>query len=309
MNEIERVQRGVALVMAAIRYATRQHWPVVPCFQPTADECACARGAACPSPGKHPRLKGWVEAATTVVAIIEDLWERRPLSNIAIATGAGSDLVALDIDVKANGPASLARLDATHGALPLTPTQRSGGGGVHYFFAYPGGLIPNLTGDQAIAPGVEVKGDGGLIMMAPSLHVSGKFYEWVEGRSPDDVSLAPMPAWLLALILQAKHAKTDRPGRWATRRASGPTTGLWPLILAWLEARGPVRGPDGRGNFGTHCIMPRHVDRRPSLDVHPLKGFICRSCGASGGLRELARRLGIQPGDRLVIPVQGGPQP
>ena len=41
---------------------------------------------------------------------------------------------------------------------------------------------------------------GGLIVVAPSIHVSGNRYEWIKDYSPFDRTPAEAPAWLLKLM-------------------------------------------------------------------------------------------------------------
>lgn len=66
-------------------------------------------------------------------------------------------------------------------------------------------------------------------------------------------------------------------------------------LKTWLESvRGPVvwNGPEGR----VRCPDPLHEDKHASCDFNAEKGtFICRSCGAKGDARELARLLGVAP--------------
>lgn len=50
----------------ALWYATVKGWAVFPCH--TVDEngvCSCYAREKCENPGKHPRIKGWKEQATT----------------------------------------------------------------------------------------------------------------------------------------------------------------------------------------------------------------------------------------------------
>jgi hypothetical protein len=117
--------------------------------------------------------------------------------NVGIVTGAVSGLVVLDVDAAHGGDASLAELELEHGPLPATIEAKSGGGGRHLYFAHPGGEVHNRAG---IAPGIDLRGDGGCIVAPPSIHPSGKRYVWRPGRGPDDARLAPLPAWLLALL-------------------------------------------------------------------------------------------------------------
>jgi bifunctional DNA primase/polymerase-like protein/primase-like protein len=115
-----------------------------------------------------------------------------PDAGIAVVTGSISGVVVLDIDLRHDGEASLERLQQQHDRLPMTLECRSGGGGRHLYFAHPGGLVRNRVG---LAPGVDLRGDGGYVVAPPSLHASGQRYAWVE--TPDNVALASLPAWML----------------------------------------------------------------------------------------------------------------
>jgi hypothetical protein len=119
---------------------------------------------------------------------------RWPQANVAIVTGAVSGLVVLDVDPKHEGAASLSRLEREHGPLPFTVEAVSGGGGRHLYFAHPGGQVHNRV---ALAPGIDLRGDGGVIVAPPSVHPSGARYAWRAQHAPQDVPLAPLPRWLL----------------------------------------------------------------------------------------------------------------
>jgi hypothetical protein len=139
------------------------------------------------------------------------LWERRsgslgrrrglplwwPQANIAIATGALSGLVVLDVDSYKGGADSLRALEQCYGPLPETVQQLTGGGGAHYLFAHPGSHIGNST--DKVGGGIDIRGDGGYIIAPPSLHKSGTRYSWEASSEPDETALASMPDWLLAL--------------------------------------------------------------------------------------------------------------
>jgi hypothetical protein len=61
-------------------------------------------------------------------------------------------------------------------------------------------------------------------------------------------------------------------------------------VEAALQARGAVRR--GR-HLRFACVA--HPDERPSADFDPVQGvWICRSCHAGGGARDLAQRLGLE---------------
>jgi hypothetical protein len=124
-------------------------------------------------------------------------WFSRPSdANLAIVTGGISGLLVLDVDVGHGGRESLARLERQLGALPFGPAVATGGGGLHLYFAHPGGHVANRA---AIAPGLDVRCDGGYVVAPPSIHPSGNPYRWVDGRRYDQVRLPPMPEWLRRL--------------------------------------------------------------------------------------------------------------
>jgi hypothetical protein len=50
-----------------------------------------------------------------------------------------------------------------------------------------------------------VRGDGGYVIVPPSLHASGRRYAWEINHHPDDTPLAPMPPWLVALCQETKR--------------------------------------------------------------------------------------------------------
>lgn len=123
--------------------------------------------------------------------------------------GRKSGLVALDVDPRSGGDASLCELIEAHGELPNTLEAITGGGGSHLFFAHPGVSFKNSA--SVLGEGLDVKTDGGYVVAAPSLHASGKRYEWRTRRSP-----ASMPGWLLKLLT------TEKPPAPATAKPSSP---------------------------------------------------------------------------------------
>jgi len=182
---------------AALAYA-RRGWPVFPLHNPDPHRgCSCLEAKACRSPGKHPRTRKGLKDASTDPAQIRQWWRLYPLANVGIAMGRKSGLVAIDVDPRAGGDASLCELLEKYGELPNTLEAVTGGGGSHIFFAHPGVSFKNSS--SSLGEGLDVKTDGGYVVAAPSLHASGKRYQWRARRSP-----AHMPGWLLKLLTQEK---------------------------------------------------------------------------------------------------------
>ena len=192
----------------AERYA-QLSWYVLPVYGIVEGQCTCGQGESCSSPGKHPRIPAWQNQATTDVATIRRWWKTWPHANIGVVAGK-SGLVVLDIDPKHGGDNSLDELIAEHGALPDTREQITGGGGRHILFKHPGGYIQNRQDQSSIAPGVDIKANGGFFVAAPSLHSSGNRYQW-DGL--EDAGTAELPAWLKQLLMSkpTTNGKTKRP--------------------------------------------------------------------------------------------------
>lgn len=115
---------------------------------------------------KHPLIR-WKEGATTDAAQIRAWWTAWPLAMIGMPTGARSGVDVLDLDRK-NATDGVANLLAT-GVDPyaLTPiVAQTPSGGLHFFLAH-GGPLKNSAG--ILAEGVDVRGDGGFVILPPSI--------------------------------------------------------------------------------------------------------------------------------------------
>lgn len=188
--------------------------PVFPCF------------------GKIPvaGLK-WKEMASQDPDDIRRTFTRSDATHIGMPTGQASGLVVIDIDIK-DGAQGGAWLDAHALAIPATLMAQTQSGGVHLYFRAPA-MLRNSAGK--IAPGVDVRGDGGYVIVPPS-----PGYIWI---AHDDV--APLPEWIYeaasvtpqTIIVQPVHRTILDGGS--------------PYALAGLEAEcANIRNaPDGAKHF------------------------------------------------------------
>jgi hypothetical protein len=144
--------------------------------------------------GKRP-LTAWLEFQGRLAARaeVEHWFDRWPEANVGIVTGAVSGLIVVDVDERHGGVRSLAALESEHGPMPHTITAATGGGGRHLYFAHPGRFVHNRVG---LAPGIDLRGDGGCVVAPPSLHPSGRRYSWLSGCAPGEAPLGAPPAWL-----------------------------------------------------------------------------------------------------------------
>jgi len=148
--------------------------------------------------GKRPLVR-WEEFQHRLPTKQEvDAWfERWPKANVGIVTGRVSGLVVLDIDPRHDGDDSIIILERKHGPLPHSIEALTGGGGRHVYFDYPGEETHNKVG---LAPGIDLRGDGGLVVAPPSVHPSGRLYAWEVSHDPEETPLAPLPLWLRSLV-------------------------------------------------------------------------------------------------------------
>jgi len=174
---------------AALRYAEKG-WRVFPLHNPTADGCTC-EDRDCKSIGKHPRTATGSHSASTNQKIIRAWWERWPDANIAIATGPGSGIIALDVDGE-KGQASLKALGEIPDTLRVLTGRTGASGertGFHLYFVCPAGVtLSNQPG--LLGVGLDIRAAGAYIVAPPSLHTSGLYYEWDNEQSP----IANLPA-------------------------------------------------------------------------------------------------------------------
>ncbi len=145
-----------------------------------------------------------------------------PDANIGIITGFISGLVVLDVDTRHGGDDSLSDLERHHEPLPKTVEAVTGGGGKHIYFLHPGGIVRNKVG---LAPGIDLRGDGGLVVAPPSVHPSGRHYTWAASRQPDEVPLAPMPSWLLELASEPRASSGHPLTHWRQLLKEGVSEG------------------------------------------------------------------------------------
>ncbi|MCC7572644.1 MAG: bifunctional DNA primase/polymerase, partial [Candidatus Methanofastidiosum sp.] len=136
---------------------------------------------------------------------IDGWWSQWPNANIGIVTGSISRLLVLDIDGE-EGRQSLkiASKDATIN----TPVARSSRGKHYYFRA--NRIFRTCAG---ILPGVDVRCEGGIIVAPPSVHPSGRVYEWEKSIFGND--LEDTPTWLSEIL-------SEREGKDKAKEATIP---------------------------------------------------------------------------------------
>jgi Bifunctional DNA primase/polymerase, N-terminal/Primase C terminal 1 (PriCT-1) len=162
---------------------------------------------------KTPYTEHGYKSATTDAAQIQSWWNRYPSANIGVACDA-SQLLVLDIDPRNGGDRTLAQLQSEYGELPHGPRSRTGGGGSHYFY-----IAPAFRPVGKLGNGVDVKYHG-YVVLPPSLHESGRRYEWLV--APDETELPALPAaWRSRLLTGSTNSTAASNARSLVYRDGG----------------------------------------------------------------------------------------
>lgn len=286
-------------------------WRLVPLHSVRADDrCTCGHTETAPkvcecgdpacskrhgegSIGKHPRIPGWANAASSDPDEIVQWGARWPGCNVGVATGQASGVIVLDVDTYKGGAESLAALEAKHGALPRTAISRTGGGGLQYFFQAGDTPIHNSAG--RLGRGLDFRAEGGQVVLPPSVSGRGP-YSWV--HAPWDVPPAPAPSWLLAPL-----GRSTAPAAAPSERGHFPAATLEVLEQAAeaLANHGPAVDGDGGGLHTVHAAaILTHDFALTEEEAWPLFEAWNRTCVPPWDLEELRVRLarGLKYGKR-----------
>jgi hypothetical protein len=228
----------------------------------------------CVPGGKEPLTRRGHLDASTDPRKIKAWWTRHPDANIGIPTGERSGLLVLDVDVdeEKDGFAGLASLTSS---LPDTYAVRTGGGGAHFYFRYPPGSNIRNSADK-IAPGVDIRGEGGYVIAAPS-RTTGPY------AVVDEQPLAAMPAWLLEAL--RSHPRASVSAQTPPIPARGDTTppevlpeGGRNVTLTSIAGRLRAQGHDDARLLSAlerindnQCVPPL-----PAPEVHKIARSVCR---------------------------------
>lgn len=159
---------------------------------------------------KRPPMTAWQDAASAearpIRAWFDGIYRKH---GVGIATGHladGAQFFVLDLDERDefSGSDNLAALEEVHGKLPDTIISLTGSGSTHRFYRVPAGH-ETPRNDQAgkLGQGIDVRGEGGQVVVAPTIHPNGNPYAWESGHGPGQIDMAEAPAWLLDLLKPA----------------------------------------------------------------------------------------------------------
>ena len=146
--------------------------------------------------------------ATTDCDVARARWKGRPAANIGAATGRRSGIWVLDVDPQHGGDVALARLEAEHTPLPLTTETGTPSGGRHLYWRWNAEAPEIRNSAGRVGPGLDVRGEGGSIILPPSALADGRRYRWRKSGADE---FADAPAWLVNLALPPPQPARSEP--------------------------------------------------------------------------------------------------
>jgi hypothetical protein len=170
---------------------------------------------------EHSDGRAW--GMTREAAEIRADFTRWPDAGIGIPCGAVNGIIVVETDTVEghgiDGSNSLAQLETKHGALPDTLKGISPSGSVHRYFKHPGAGIKIKSSASELGAGIDVKGDGGMVIAPPTARPGVGVYRWIN-RNP----IAEPPAWLIELT---KDRQPPPPKRLSIRERAQAAVRRW----------------------------------------------------------------------------------
>lgn len=146
--------------------------------------------------GKEPLTAHGLNDATNNIETIRRWWEATPEANVGLNVGK-SRLVVFDLDMGdgEDGISAWAEIEGGFG-IEQTSTSFTPTGGQHKLFA--NNIQADLRNTQdRPARGIDIRANGGYIVLPPSIHPNGKPYQWSDSTS----TIAPLPQALVDYVL------------------------------------------------------------------------------------------------------------
>ena len=157
---------------------------------------------------KKPPLVDWglYQKVRPTEKQVREWWTKYPNANIAVVTGAISDIVCIDVDTYKGGSPD---------GLPFSSVRaKSVSGGLHFFYKYPENTEHVKTYANAETH-IDVRGDGGYVLIAPST-IDGKEYRFTEFDGIEGLGTAP--GWVSSNVDSSKGTDNNKGRR--DKRAS-----------------------------------------------------------------------------------------
>jgi hypothetical protein len=157
---------------------------------------------------KAARFSGGVRwGATCDRSQIKWDFKRWPNAALCMPTGRDNGVFVVEADTMeghgVDGIGNFQKLIDANSPLPETRMVRSPSGSIHRWFKNPDHLLIQNS-ESKIAQGVDVLGEGGMVLIPPTVKPGVGEYIWL-----NMLKLADAPPWLLELVVQKDKGKRN----------------------------------------------------------------------------------------------------
>ena len=162
----------------------------------------------CKRAGKTPLIKNWQTKNNTSIDDLQKWIQQFKKFNIGLPLGEASGYVGIDVD-GAKGEVYLQEM--SDGEIPDTWEFTTGSGRRLLYIIPPGTKTKKFkkANEEGGHEECALLCDGQQTVVPPSIHYTGRIYEWSEGCSPWDMDCSMAPEWLVKLIKQDGNQKED----------------------------------------------------------------------------------------------------
>lgn len=131
---------------------------------------------------KRPYMNNWLKYTDERAdeKAVKEWYKHLAGAGLGVVTGKVSGIVVLDVE--SDCPRGIEDILTDY---PTGKIARTGSGGYHLFFKYPDSE-KHIQNRVRMAEGMDLRADGGFIVLPPTKHPSGNYYEWAEQGSMGD---------------------------------------------------------------------------------------------------------------------------
>lgn len=232
-------------------------------------------------------MAGGFHAAITEAKQVHQWWKRWPSANIGYPTGP---LTVVEVD----GEEGMVSMNALRVEHPWPPTLSvMSGRGLHFYYVS-GEPVANCVGlshdgKRGLGTGIDVRGEGGYVLVPPSRHPNGRRYAWAMKIQP-----VAMPDWMVDRLRKPEPKRLDIPATDAGRYAAAALKGE--LENIYDAAEGTLNHTVNKAAFklGRHVAIGA-LDESETFDAlieaavaagHPTSGAVATvRSGLKAGMR------------------------
>jgi Bifunctional DNA primase/polymerase, N-terminal len=179
---------------------------------------------------------------------VKEWWGAVPNANIGIVTGKISGIAVIDLDGP-KGLSSAAKMGFTSSLVSLT------GLGRHLWFAH----AENVKNSVRVYPGIDIRSDGGFVVVPPSVHENGVRYRWIGPLALNAVSISSLPLFPAATFVDTvSQTKVFKEESWVSKALQEMKNGNIDETLFTVCSR--LRS-DGYSADDARILLQPHADR------------------------------------------------